>query len=871
MADAFGDGAILRLADGRGNLEVVGVAAPDAAVRDQIIASLDPGVVPVGARRAFEEGVALAVSPEDNGLGDRPLLRAFQRRVGYHGSLIAPLRVRDTPIGVLSVICVSHADGHCPEDLAALAGIADRCALDIENVRLRDLLEREADERNRAVRRQEAMLEHATDVVVLVSRTGKVLDVTPAVERVLGWPRDVVLRGSVFDLVDLADRPRIAEELASVAGRPGPTPSTEFRARHADGSVRWLVVTGNSLLDDPAVEGVVITATDVTERHLAADLLTVENDVLQQVAAGAPRDRIFESLALLVEGRVRSLGAAVWLMDGDRCLLAAAPNVPNAQLSGIERWALPRSAVDALREQSADIDVFDPHTSATWEGWREHARTLGIHASWARRITDGDGRLLGCVTVYLADVREPTRHEGEVLRLATELARLVLARERASREMAYAATHDGLTGLPNRAMFLERLSRVLARSGDGGEVAVLFIDLDDFKVVNDTSGHGVGDALLRQAAERLAEVVRPVDLIARLGGDEFAVLCGGLGEAEAARVAQRILDALDTPFEVLGRRFQISASTGIAVGNALTGADAVLRDADTAMYQAKHAGRARYAVFTPDVREATVRRLALEQDLRRAIDADELSVDFQPVVSLRTGRIVGLEALARWESAEHGKVPPGEFVAVAERAGLISSLGWRVLHRATGHMADWRARGLVDDDVTVAVNVAAPQLVDPLFVTMVRETLREQGLPASGLVLEVTESAVMADLESSEVTLRQLRELGVRVAIDDFGTGHSSLARLRGLEAAVLKLDRSFIVDLDVEPSSVEMVQSVVRLAHALGKHLVAEGVELPSQLFLLRQLGADAAQGYHLARPQPAVATEGFLRMQPTWDVEPR
>jgi diguanylate cyclase (GGDEF)-like protein len=434
--------------------------------------------------------------------------------------------------------------------------------------------------------------------------------------------------------------------------------------------------------------------------------------------------------------------------------------------------------------------------------------------------------------------------------------------------MAHAATHDALTGLPNRARFLDQLSRVLTRAGSTGEVAVLFVDLDDFKTVNDTSGHSVGDELLRQAARRLAAVVRPKDLIARLGGDEFAILCGGLGVAEAGAVARRVLESLDAPFLLDGRAFHVSASAGIAVGNADTSADSVLRDADTAMYQAKRDGRNRYAVFTPAVRQAMVRRSSLEQDLRLAIERSELTVEYQPVVDLATGELAGLEALARWTSDEHGVVPPSEFIDLAERAGMIVALGACVLRQAVGRAAAWRQDGLIGEHVTVAVNVAAQQLADPNFVSTVIDALEGVGLPSSALCLELTESAVMADFEGAQATLGLLRSLGITLAIDDFGTGHSSLARLRSLEASVLKLDRMFIIDLDVDERSVEVVQSVIHLAHALGKRLVVEGVELPSQLRILRDLGADAVQGYHLARPQPEDAIEGLLRVKPCWEV---
>ncbi|MCU1376020.1 MAG: diguanylate cyclase [Actinomycetia bacterium] len=832
VAHAFGDAIVLRLGDDERNLQIVGVAASDADLSDDVIRTLEAGTVP----------------------------------------MVAPLRVRGQLIGTLSLLCTEHADGHHEDDLQFLGEIADRCALDVDNARLLDLLTVELRARSLAERRHAALLRHATDVIAVVSRTGTVIDITAAVETVLGWKPEDLVETSLFDIVDLADRSLVAGQLLAATEQPGPTATTEFRVHHADGTTRWLEVTGNNLLDDPAVAALVITARDVTDRHQAGELLTVENRVLQQIAAEAPLQEIFDTLCLLVESRIQGCVASVWILeDVDRLMLRAAPTLDIQAIVGDRELVLSAGHIGLLDEDHPPVLVTEVGVSPEWEGWEDMAAAAGLAGSWSRAVCESNGVPLGSIVAFFGQMADPTDGQVQVIELATHLAGMAFTRDRAGREMAHAATHDALTGLSNRARFLDQLTRVLTRAGPSGEVAVLFVDLDDFKTVNDTSGHSVGDELLRQAGRRLTEVVRPMDLIARLGGDEFAVLCGGLGVAEAGAVARRVLEALDAPFLLDGRSFHVSASAGIAVGNADTTADTVLRDADTAMYQAKRDGRNRYAVFTPAVREATVRRSSLEQDLRRAIERCEISVHYQPVVGLVTGELVGLEALARWTSAEHGEVPPPEFIEVAERAGMIVALGACVLRQAVARAAVWRQAGLIGDDVTVAVNVAAQQLADPNFVSTVIDALEAVDLPCAALCLELTESAVMADVEGAQATLGLLRSLGITLAIDDFGTGHSSLARLRSLEVSVLKLDRMFILDLDVDEGSVEVVQSVVHLAHALGKQLVVEGVERPSQLLILRQLGADAVQGFHLARPQPAEAIEGFLRVNPRWDVAPR
>ena len=866
LAEVFGDAVVLRYGEHERDLRVVGVGAPDPAMAAEVIGTFGSGGPPPVVRDVLRTGRPGRVTPEGQHLDERPLLRAFQHRVGYCGSMVAPLRAGGRVFGTLSTICTDPHHDHTDDDLRFLDELAERCARDMDRAALLDRLH-DDDERSLSDRRRDALLRHGSDIVLVVSRTGKVLDVTPAISSVLGWEPEQLLHVSLFEIVDLADRSTVAEQLEEAAARPGPTRTAEFRVRHADGSVRWMEVTGNNLLDDPAVSALVITARDVTERHLAAELLAVENKVLQQIAAVAPLQGILDMLCLLVESRIRGCVASVWVLEGpDRLVKRASPSIDMAPILAGRELVLDARHIGLLDPHHPAVLVTKVGTSPEWEGFEDVAGAVGITGSWSRAVCEPTGAALGSIVAFFAEMSEPTADQVQVLELATHLAGMALTRDRSSRELAYAATHDALTGLPNRARFLDQLGRVLARAGSDGEVAVLFVDLDDFKSVNDTSGHGVGDQLLRQAGARLAAVVRPMDLIARLGGDEFAVLCDGIGVVEAGAVARRVLEALDAPFHLDGRSFHVSASTGIAIGNATTTPDSVLRDADTAMYQAKRDGRNRYTIFTPAVREATVRRSALEQDLRRAIEADELTVDYQPVVSLETGALVGLEALARWTSPEHGVVSPLEFVEIAERAGMIIPLGASILRQAVAQAAAWRASGLIADDVTMAVNVAAQQLADPSFVPTVIDALEAVGLPCTALCLELTESAVMADVEGARATLGLLRSLGVTMAIDDFGTGHSSLARLRSLEASVLKLDRMFILDIEDDPSGVEMVESVVHLAHALGKRLVVEGVETPQQLRILRDLGADAVQGFHLARPASAAATEGLLRVTPSW-----
>jgi diguanylate cyclase (GGDEF)-like protein len=421
------------------------------------------------------------------------------------------------------------------------------------------------------------------------------------------------------------------------------------------------------------------------------------------------------------------------------------------------------------------------------------------------------------------------------------------------------AAEDALTGLANRTLFLDRLRAVTdARS----PLAVLFLDLDDFKLVNDGWGHDTGDQLLCEVADRLRAAVRPGDLVARLGGDEFTVLCEGVaGEREALAIARRLHEALEDPFEIAGQRRHVRASIGcrVVTESVVGAAEALLRDADVAMYQAKEAGRNRIELYSEETRRRILRRLEVEQELRAAVEAGTLAVHYQPQVDLLSGRVAGVEALARWTHPRLGTVTPVEFIAVAEETGLIGPLGAFVLGETCRQLARWRSQGL---QLAATVNVSAHQLGDPGFVESVARHLGANGLEPAALCLELTEGALMGAGEQPLHALAALKGLGVYVAIDDFGTGYSSLASLKRLPVEVVKVDRSFVDGLGTDPDDSAIVASVLSLAHAMGLHVIAEGVETPLQAAELVALGCTVAQGFLWSPAVPAeqvayVATE--------------
>jgi diguanylate cyclase (GGDEF)-like protein len=451
-------------------------------------------------------------------------------------------------------------------------------------------------------------------------------------------------------------------------------------------------------------------------------------------------------------------------------------------------------------------------------------------------------------------------HSGEVR--SSMIIRDVSEEKRNVERLVHLAQHDALTDLPNRLLLTDRLEVALAHARRAGApLAVLFLDLDRFKNVNDSLGHDQGDRLLVEAAARLKACVRASDTVSRQGGDEFLVVLPGIDSAQdAARVAEKLIEAIARPFLLGEAEFVLTASIGIACFPE-NGADAetLLRNADAAMYAAKEAGRNRYQFYSAEMNARAHDRLLLEGDLRRALANDELFVVFQPQVDLASRALSGAEALVRWRHPKLGLVPPGDFIGIAEDSGQIGAIGAWVLEIACRQHAAWLAEGLLEG--VVAVNVSALQFRQPEFLDTVAKALARSGLPAERLELEVTESAVMSGVEQTLQKLQRLHDMGVKLAIDDFGTGYSSLAYLRQFPINRLKIDQSFTKGLPEDRQSVAIAQAVIALGHSLGLNVLAEGIETPEQERHLRAAGCDTGQGYLYAKPLEAVAFAAYLR----------
>jgi diguanylate cyclase (GGDEF)-like protein len=443
----------------------------------------------------------------------------------------------------------------------------------------------------------------------------------------------------------------------------------------------------------------------------------------------------------------------------------------------------------------------------------------------------------------------------------------ITARRRAEGRLQHIAYHDGLTNLANRSRFHEHLQQALERQREdpSRHFAVMYLDFDRFKLINDSLGHGAGDEFLVKVARRIQEHVRPNDVVARLGGDEFAILSEHVGNThQAVALAERLQDVLRKPLVVGGKDISTSASIGITFSDVgYRTPEEVLRDADLAMYKAKAKGKAQYALFDCSLHQRATEQLSLEADLRRAIENDELALVYQPIYEIASRRLVSFEALVRWTHPERGPVSPATFIPLAEESGLIEAISRRVTEHACAQLATWHAQFPQHAHVGMHVNASSRDLGSPAYVRLVAEMLARHDLRAARLTLEITENVLMQRVGAAADTLGQLQELGVGLSVDDFGTGYSSLSYLSTLPISSLKIDRSFVRQLHGSAENLEIVRAVINLATSLGKQVIAEGIESEAQLQKLVQLGCGHGQGFHLAEPLSVRQATALLAAQ--------
>ena len=573
-----------------------------------------------------------------------------------------------------------------------------------------------------------------------------------------------------------------------------------------------------------------------------------QGDVLEMIVHGSPLESVAGAIAGAVERHGPGTRCAIHVVDDGRTLrLLAAPSLAAGDAERIRR--IPVGDTPLLRTDIADVSRADGRDALAFMARRSGARAFTAVPVIAHDVVEP----AGVVVLLRATEGSISPAHAATLDAAVHLVAMALEHERARTVIAHAAIHDALTGLPNRDLLTDRIAQALHHHRSRGQMlAVVVIDLDNFRLVNDSLGHEAGDRVLVDVAARLGASLRPGDTLARFGGDKFAVLCESIsGEAHALEIAQRLLRALRTPFLADHHSVMIGASAGASLssieGDELRAEDMV-RQADSACYRGKERGRGRVELFDAGMWERAVHRLALEGDLRRAIDGGELRLEYQAEVSLQTGEVLGAEALVRWSHPRRGLLPPGEFIPLAEESSLILPLGAWVLERACFDAARWLLAGR--DDLVVSVNVSQRQLADRGLVELVQRILDVSGLPPSMLCLEVTENVLLDAAGPARDTLRRLREMGVHLALDDFGTGYASLSALGAVPADTVKIDTSFIAGVDDEGVERVVVAAVIQMATTLGMGVVAEGVEHASQARTLSLLGCPVAQGFLYSRP---------------------
>jgi diguanylate cyclase (GGDEF)-like protein/PAS domain S-box-containing protein len=615
--------------------------------------------------------------------------------------------------------------------------------------------------------------------------------------------------------------------------------------------------------------GVAGVSRDITDRRLASSLRDGQSQILEMIAMSAPLTAILDALARLIESQLSGVLCSVLLLDDDgrRLRHGAAPSLAPEYVKAIDGTEIGPSVgscgTAAYRRQP--VIVTDVLTDPLWADFRELVRPYGYRSCWSTPILSNRGEALGVFAMYTRTVRAPTSVESWLLEMAIHIAGIAIARRRAEERIQFMATHDELTGLPNRARFGEQLAEALRSAAQRGAwLGVVYADFDNFKFVNDSLGHSAGDRLLKTMVERMVAAVGPNGIVSRFGGDEFVVLLVDPPKDTPTIGAElhRIRSAVVAPVEVDGRSFRITSSFGVAIypGDGGT-AEALLANADAAMYSAKESGGDGLVFYAPEINANLRERLTLLEDLRNADPSHDFVLHFQPQIDLRSGEIFAVEALIRWRHPRLGLAPPAMFIPIAEESGLIVPIGDWALRESCRQNKAWQDAGL--PPIAVSVNVSARQFRENHIVAAVAEALAESGLDPKFLELELTESLIMQDVDRAIETMKELRGLGVRLSIDDFGTGYSSLSALKRFPVERLKIDRSFIRDLPDDEDDRAVAAAVISLGQKLNLRVIAEGVETEAQVAFLRENHCDELQGYHFSRPVAADAIPALLLRQ--------
>lgn len=682
---------------------------------------------------------------------------------------------------------------------------------------------------------------------------------SPRWKSMLGYTGDE-LSGSLntwINLVHPSDKDKVLEKIQDyVAGRVDSF-EAEMRMSHKDGRQISMLACGffAAQENDNKPIRLVGTHVDITARKEDEAFNFKNAEILKMIAIGSPAPEVYDAIALMYEGRHSGLRCSMLELHGNKLLQGGAPSLPKKYcdaVHGLENGPNVGSCGTSTYTGKRVL-VENIETDPKWEKIKHIALPHGMRSCWSEPIKNSSGEVLGALGMYYNHPALPNEQESKDLLSAARLAGIVMERDQAQKRIRALAYTDELTGLASRAYLYESLEELIKISNrNNRRFGLLYIDLDDFKSVNDSLGHDTGDVLLKIIAKRLESTSREVDFVARLGGDEFCIVAKELDDDYGiANVAQRCLDVIAEPIELATRRHIPGCSIGIAQypndGQDLTG---LIKAADTSLYAAKENGKNQYAFYKPELTHKVEYRFQVEQCLLEAIEKQQLSLVYQPQINIKTGRIIGVEALSRWSHPMLGQVPPADFIPIAERVGMIKPLTEWVLRTACRQAVLWKKEGYLG--LRMAVNVSPSHFLDKGITSLIKRITEETGMVKSELELEVTENVVQIDARNLTI-FQDLKNLGIQLAIDDFGTGYSSIASLKHLNVDCLKIDKCFIDDLLVDKESLVLVDTMIEMGHKLGYGIIAEGIETSEQLDILKNLGCDMAQGYLFSKPVSA------------------
>ncbi len=732
---------------------------------------------------------------------------------------------------------------------AMMAATAHHLSEGIENLRLK------------------AIVHELPDFLYVKDRDGRFVFANAVMARSHGLENAAEIAGKRdFDLFDFETARRYFDIEQQIMAGGEPRIDMEELVPLPGGGAMYRLTSKIPLRNDRGeVVGLIGLSRDITERKRQEELYRGQANLLEMIARNEPLPMILEALVLLIERQMTGISGSVLLLDGEgtRLYHGAAPNLPGAYSRMIDGVVIGPNvgSCGTAAWRGETVIVEDVMADPLWEDFRVMVSQFGFRSCWSTPISTSQKNVLGTFALYSKEVRRPSEHETKLVALATHIAGIAIERKRVDDRIHFMAHHDDLTGLPNRAFLKERMAKILDQARrNNRKVTVAYIDLDNFKEINDTSGHAAGDEVLKETAARMANCVRASDMVVRLGGDEFLVVLVHQSSHDAGimRRLRELQKAISRPVRSEIGEIAVTSSIGIAAFPR-DGAtpEELLTNADRAMYRAKQLGRNTLQYHDGVVGKAVDLPLSEEEELRQAIVANQLFLLYQPQVDVATGRITGLEALVRWNHPAKGMVSPANFIPLAEETGLIVPLGLWVLNEACRQARAWQDMGLTP--LTIAVNVSPKQFADPDFASHVAEAVDRHRLNARWLELEVTESVIMQDAARALALMLSLRALGVRLSIDDFGSGYSSLAALKTFPFDRLKMDRSLVEALPADKTAVAIASAVISLAQTLKLSVLAEGVETDAQLEFLRHARCEEAQGYRFSRP---VAPEEIVVM---------